>query len=157
MEIRRSPFNALKPMVFALIATLLAGLAASAFAAQAPLLAVVSPAKEGPCTITDQYQHGDFVIFRIQVIDPASGNQLTAKDVSGVDVVLPDGTSLKAKYGTHEDSTQEFWVAKWHVPANYPTGQVDFKVEVQGSSRAVKRVQFAVPDKMAHLAIVDND
>ncbi|MEJ2292598.1 MAG: hypothetical protein P8Y13_11330 [Deinococcales bacterium] len=160
MDARSAHAHALKPIVLAMIVTLLAGLAAAAFAqssAQAPLLAVVSPAREGPCTITDQYKRGDYVIFRIQVIDPSSGNQLTAKDVSGVDIVLPDGTSLKAKYGTHEDSTQEFWVAKWRVPANYPTGQVDFKVEVQGSSRAVKRVQFAVPDKMAHLAIVDND
>jgi hypothetical protein len=156
MDGRPTHVNVLKPTVFAMIVALLAGLAASAFA-QAPLLAVVSPAREGPCTITDQYKRGDYVVFRIQVIDPATGNQLTAKDVSGVDIVLPDGTSLAAKYGTHEDSTQEFWVAKWRVPANYPTGQVDFKIEVQGTSRAVKRVQFAVPDKQAHLAIVDND
>jgi len=160
MDARSTHVNALKSVVLAMIVMLLTGLAASAFAqssAQAPLLAVVSPAREGPCTVTDQYKRGDYVTFRIQVIDPATGNQVTAKDASGVDIVLPDGTLLKATYGTHEDSTQEFWVAKWRVPSTYPTGQVDFKVEVQGTSRAVKRVQFAVADKMAHLAIVDSD
>lgn len=160
MDLRSNRIPVLKPIVLAMAVTLLAGLAAAAFAksaAQPSLLAVVSPAREGPCTITDQYKRGDYVIFRIQIIDPTTGNQLTNKDISGVSVMLPNGTSVAAKYGTHEDSTQEFWVAKWRVPSNYPTGRVDFKVEVQGANRPVKRIQFAVADKMAHFDIVDSD
>lgn len=146
--------------VFAVLAGLVAGLTATVFAqgtSDPPaLLAVVSPAQEGPCNVTDQYARGAYVVFRIQVVDPSTDQQLTSKDVSGVSIVLPDGETLAAKYGTHEGSKQAFWVAKWRVPGNYPTGQVAYKVEVQGTSRAVERLQFAVPDKAAHLSIVDS-
>lgn len=141
------------------VAAALTGLTGAVFAqsgktADAPLLAVVSPAEMGPCNVTDHYKPGTPVVFRIQIIDPETSEPLSDKDVSGVSIVLPNGQTLKAKYGTHEGSKQEFWVAHWIVPGNYPTGRVQYKVEVEGTSRSVARVEFAVPDQDAQLTIV---
>lgn len=122
--------------------------------ANVPLLAVVSPALEGPCTVSDQYKAGDHVIFRIQIIDPTTGKSMSDQDLQGVSIVLPNNQTVAANYGTHEGGTQKFWVAHWTVPSNYPTGQVKYTVKVTGSSRSVERLQFAVPDKGAHLTIV---
>lgn len=123
--------------------------------ASAPLRAVVSPAKEGPCLVDTQYQHGATVIFRIKIFDPATGQALTAKNLSAVSIVLPYSTSVSAQYGTHEGSKDSFWVAKWTIPANFPTGQVVYRVAAQGSNRAVKRVQFGVQDPEAHLTVLN--
>lgn len=122
--------------------------------ANAPLVAYVSPALEGPCTVSDQYKAGDHVIFRIQVINPATGQAMSDQDLQGVSIVLPNNQTVAANYGTHEGGTQKFWTAHWTVPSNYPTGQVKYTVTVTGSNRPVQRAQFEVPDKGAHLTIV---
>jgi hypothetical protein len=129
--------------------------ATSSAATTAPLLAVVSPAQAGPCLVDTQYTPGSQVVFRIQVMDPTTGQPLTSRNLSAVNVVLPNGTQIPARFGTHEGGTTPFWVAKWTVPGNYPTGEVRYTVSVQGSHRTVKRVSFDVTDPEAHLTIVN--
>lgn len=122
--------------------------------ANVPLLAVVSEAQEGPCLVTTAYQHGATVIFRIKFFDPTTGTQLTDKDLSGVDIVLPDGTKLPAKFGKKEDGKVPFWTAKWAIPAAYPTGNVKYTVTAQGTNRQIKQVKFDVNDSQAFLTVL---
>lgn len=122
---------------------------------QVPLLAVVSEAQEGPCAVTTLYKHGAKVIFRIKLFDPATGRQLTDKNLSAVSVDLADGTKLPAKFGTHEEGKVPFWTAGWTVPASYPTGQVKYTVTARGINRHVNQVRFDVNDSQAFLTVVE--
>lgn len=128
--------------------------ASQAVKSGAPILAVVSEAQEGPCLVTTMYKHGAHVILRIKLFDPATGKQLSNKDLAGVDVVLPDGTKLPAHFGTHEGGKIPFWVAHWTIPAGYPTGNVKYSVTAQGTNRQVKQVRFDVTDTDAFLTVL---
>lgn len=124
-------------------------------AANQGVIAVVSEAQEGPCTVSDSYARGENVIFRIQLL-AANGKQMPNTSKTQVSVKVPDVKApLVAQYSTHEGGTHKFWVAHWSVPKNYPTGQVNYTVQVKVNGKNVKvnRVSYDVQDPQAHLNI----
>jgi hypothetical protein len=83
------------------------------------------------CVLTSQFKRGDQVVWRIRVLDPATGQGLDNKALKGVQVHLPDGQRFDARYGGHPPKgtpSDYFWSAAWKVPADYPTGSFAYTV-----------------------------
>jgi hypothetical protein len=99
------------------------------------------------CVETSLYLHNQQVVWRIKVVDPATGLGLDDKAVSKVEVALPDGQKFTAKYGAHPKGTptDSFWATSWTIPENYPSGTVTYKVNVESKDgRQVQPVAFNV-------------
>jgi hypothetical protein len=87
------------------------------------------------CVLTSQFKHGDQVVWRIRVLDPASGQGLDNKALKSVQVQLPDGQKFNARYGGHPPKgtpTDHFWSVSWKIPADYPTGSFSYTVNAVG-------------------------
>ncbi len=87
------------------------------------------PGAPGNCALQSRFKRGDPVGFRMTAIDSETGKlEPTAQFVvhltySGRTVDLP------MRYrGTVKQPEREFWVAKWVVPADAPTGIVRYTV-----------------------------
>lgn len=84
------------------------------------------------CVLTSQFKRGDQVVWRIRVLDPATGQGLDNKALKSVQVQLPDGHSFNARYGGHPPKgtpTDHFWSVSWKIPPDYPTGSLSYKVD----------------------------
>ncbi|MFB6163872.1 MAG: hypothetical protein ABEJ31_01820 [Haloarculaceae archaeon] len=103
---------------------------------------------QGPCSLQNQFLHGQKVIFRAKVIDPETGDELTGEDLSGVKVDIKSGSAptIPMGYGPHppQQPADEYWVAPWTVPDGFPKGQVDYSIVVEGD-RSAKTVRFDIP------------
>jgi hypothetical protein len=85
--------------------------------------------KTGNCTTSNQFKHGDPIGFRMTAINPATGKrdrntQLVVQITYGgktVDLPMRDRQ-------TPQQPEREFWVAKWIVPQDAPTGIVRYRV-----------------------------
>ena len=86
--------------------------------------------KTPPCVMGSQFHHNDIVVFRIRVIDTKTGKQMDNKALKSLTVELPDGTKFPAHFGKHppQDPVADYWTYGWHIPANYPTGSLTYKV-----------------------------
>lgn len=120
--------------VLALVATLaVVGLACSS-GAQATtsktLMVEADTVTGGGCLLSSQYKSGDSIVFRIKVYDPTTGEAMDNTTVKTVAINF-GGKSYDAKYGAHPGSgtpTDHFWTYGWTVPANYPTGALNYTV-----------------------------
>lgn len=113
------------------------------------VVAAETPAQgQGPCSLQNRFLHGQKVVFRVKVVDPATGDQLTGDDLSGVTVNVESGSAptLDMEYGPHppKNPTDEYWVVAWTVPDGFPAGPVEYAIEVAGDHPA-KTVSFNVP------------
>lgn len=101
---------------------------------------------QATCQVTNRFYHGQKMVFRIKVIDPQSGQQLSNDSLQQVDVNIPqaDGStkSLEAEWGQHPGG-DHFWSIAWTVPDGYPSGPVDYSISV--TNHQAERVNFAVP------------
>lgn len=87
------------------------------------------PGKPGNCTMNNRFKRGDPVGFRVTAIDPATGKRDRATQLvvhlsyggRTVDVPMRDRQ-------TEQQPEREFWVAKWIVPDDAPTGIVRYTV-----------------------------
>lgn len=108
------------------------------------------PGVQSPvCVLTSQFKHGDQVVWRIRVLDPATGQALDNKALKAVQVQLPDGQKFNARYGGHPPKgtpTDYFWAVSWKVPADYPTGSFAYTVSAVGQDGRAATWQ---PFKMA--------
>ncbi len=73
------------------------------------------------------------MVWRIKVYDPATGKPMDNSTLDSVVVSLKDGQTFTAAYGGHPGQpgvpvTDYFWSAAWPIPANYPTGTVNYTV-----------------------------
>ncbi len=87
------------------------------------------PGVAGNCVLQSRFKHGDPVGFRMTAFDSETGErEPTAQFV----VHLTYGgksQDLPMRYrGTVKQPEREFWVAKWVVPADAPTGIVRYTV-----------------------------
>lgn len=106
-------------------------------AAKAPLFVdadTVNTAKTADCWLQNRFQIGDKVLFRVKVFNGATGAIMTNKDLQSVVVGLPNGQNLPATYGNHK--TDNFWSVTWTIPANYPTGTIEYTVKATSNSGA---------------------
>ena len=81
------------------------------------------------CTLNNVYKPGDPVGFRMTAINPATGKRDRATELvvhltfAGKTIDLPMRDRQNEK-----QPEREFWVAKWVVPADAPTGIVRYTV-----------------------------
>ena len=84
----------------------------------------------GPtCVLASQYKRREQVVWRVRVRDKA-GQVVNGDALLSLVVQLSDGQFFNMYYGTHPRGrvTDRYWTAYWAVPADYPTGTVDYKV-----------------------------
>jgi hypothetical protein len=110
------------------------------------------------CVQANKIPLGGQVVWRIKVVDPRTGAEMDDKTLTSVTVSLSDGQTLTAKYGGHPAAApvESFWAVSWNVPANYPTGAVDYKVvakDKEGRSGEWNQIKVA----SAQLQIVATD
>lgn len=87
------------------------------------------PGKPMNCTMSNRYKRGEPVGFRATAIDPATGTrdkatQLVVHLTYGgrtLDIPMRDRQTVK-------EPEREFWVAKWVVPEDAPTGIVRYTI-----------------------------
>lgn len=83
------------------------------------------------CVLASQFKRKDTVVWRLRVLDAASGQPLDDKALKSLQVELPDGRKFGAKYGPHPPKgtpSDHFWSAAWEIPADYPTGTLSYTV-----------------------------
>jgi hypothetical protein len=101
------------------------------------------------CVLASQFKRGDQVVWRIRVLDPATGQGLDDKALKSVQVQLADGQTLNARYGGHPPKgkpSDYFWSVSWKIPADYPTGSLSYTVKAVGQD---ERSASWAPFKMA--------
>jgi hypothetical protein len=87
------------------------------------------PGKTGNCTMSNQFKRGDPVGFRMTAINPATGKRDRATQLvvhlsyAGKTIDLP----MRDRQ-TEKQPEREFWVLKWVVPDDAPTGIVRYTV-----------------------------
>jgi hypothetical protein len=91
---------------------------------------VRGPGGSGPiCVLNSQFMRKERVAWRIRVLN-ATGRRLDDKHLKSVVVELSDGQKFKAHFGGHPPNapTDHLWSAGWTIPADYPTGSLNYKV-----------------------------
>src|SRR5215467_6328914 len=87
------------------------------------------PGKPLNCTLNNRYKRGDPVGFRMTAINPATGKRdrttqlIVHLNYAGKTLDLP----MRDRQ-TEQQPEREFWVLKWIVPADAPTGIVRYTV-----------------------------
>jgi hypothetical protein len=107
------------------------------------------------CMLVSRYKRGQPVGFRMTAIDPATGKRDTSAQLTvhlsyaGKTVDLP-----MRDFATAKNPERQFWVAKWVVPADAPTGIVRYKVTAKDSQGRISEWEpFPIPT--AYLTIVE--
>ena len=88
------------------------------------------PGKPKNCTLNNVYKRGEPVGWRIEAVDPQTG-QHAEPDTQLVVHLTYAGQTKDIPMRWRATATQPertFWVAKWIVPADAPTGIVRFTV-----------------------------
>ncbi|HZM36414.1 MAG TPA: hypothetical protein VFC18_18260 [Burkholderiales bacterium] len=83
------------------------------------------------CVLASQFRRNETVVWRVRVLDAASGQALDDKTLKTVHVELPDGQKFPMKFGPHPPKGQpadHFWAISWRIPADYPTGTLSYTV-----------------------------
>ncbi len=88
-----------------------------------------NPAPAAACAMTNLFQAGQQVVFRMDGVNVANGGvALTNANTKKAYVKIPGVAPIPMAYGTH--GTASYWTAAWKVPAHYPFGIVNFSVHV---------------------------
>lgn len=86
-------------------------------------------AKGAPCVLNSQFKRGETLIFRIRLVDPATGNQLDAKAVKSLNIELSNGEKIPMSFHGHSPKTPTdfFWSGGMPVSPDQPTGSFTYK------------------------------
>lgn len=82
----------------------------------------------GGGVLTNFYPRGSTVVFKVFAGVTKSGKILTADEVRYAYVKLPTGTTVRLTYSEPQRTTDPAWSGTWTVPADYPTGLVNFAI-----------------------------
>jgi hypothetical protein len=90
----------------------------------------LGPGKPGNCTLRNVYHRGDPVGWRIQAVDPETGDHVEPQAKLIVHLNYGGKTrDIPMRWrATKAQPERTFWVAKWIVPDDAPTGIVRFSV-----------------------------
>jgi hypothetical protein len=82
------------------------------------------------CVLKSRFTHGEGVVFRVRVLDPATGQQLDTTKLKSLVVELANGQKIPMKYSGHPRGGNEdtFWSISWKVPENFPTGTFAYTI-----------------------------
>jgi len=108
------------------------------------------------CVQASRFAHNEQIVWRVKVLDGATGAELDDTALISVEVKLPDQT-LALKYGPHpaKDPLDFFWTTSWTVPEDYPSGSLDYSiVATAADGRTATWEQFKVT--AALLTITDD-
>ena len=91
------------------------------------------------CVQKNRFPQGESIVWRVRVISPLSGKQLTDKEMKTVTLTFPDGTTKDMKFGPHPKGKTDdyFWAASFKIPADYPTGAFKYKLTATSLDGAV--------------------
>jgi hypothetical protein len=89
----------------------------------------LGPGKEENCTLRNRYRRGEPVGWRADAIDP-SGNRIDKDSELIVHLSYAGKTQdIKMRWrATANQPERQFWVAKWIVPDDAPTGIVRYTI-----------------------------
>jgi hypothetical protein len=149
---------------------IIAGLALYAFAGQAPaekkegslilrgdMAYFLGPGKPKNCTLNNVYKRGDPVGWRIEAVDPQTGQHVEPEAQLVVHLNYGGTTKdIPMRWRANANNpTYQFWVAKWIVPADAPIGIVRFMVTAKDKyGRTGEYKPFDV--EASQLTIVDD-
>jgi hypothetical protein len=90
------------------------------------------PAPAAGCAITNLFQAGQVVVFRMWGVNAKDGATLTDKTVKKAFVRIPQagGTVLQIQLVYAAHGTVAYWTAPWNTTASTPIGVVNFTVTV---------------------------
>lgn len=90
----------------------------------------LGPGKPTNCTLKNVYKRGDPVGWRIEAVDPQTGHHVEPEAELVVHLNYAGTTQdIKMRWrATAQQPERQFWVAKWMVPADAPTGIVRYTV-----------------------------
>jgi hypothetical protein len=88
------------------------------------------PGKPKNCTLNNVYKRGEPVGWRIEAVDPQTGQHAEPDTQLVVHLTYAGQTKdIPMRWrATAQQPERTFWVAKWIVPADAPTGIVRFTV-----------------------------
>jgi len=88
------------------------------------------PGKPRNCNLSNVYKRGDPVGWRIEAVDPQTGQHIEPEAELVVHLNYMGKTQdIKMRWrATAQQPERQFWVAKWMVPADAPTGVLRFTV-----------------------------
>ena len=91
------------------------------------------PGKPKNCTLSNVYKKGEPVGFRIQAVDPQTGEHVEPEAQLVVHLTYGGQTKdIPMRWRANERQPERtFWVAKWIVPQDAPTGIVRFTVSAK--------------------------
>jgi len=96
------------------------------------------------CTMTNLFQPGQTVVFRMDGVNVAAGGvNLTAANVASAWITIPGVKAQTMSYGTHGKFS--YWTTGWAIPTNYPVGTVNFVVHVITKAVPATASSSAVP------------
>jgi hypothetical protein len=92
----------------------------------------VKLAADAACSMTNLFQRGDVVVFRMYGVHVTSGgNDLTNVTVKTAFVKVPGLKAIPMSYATHPTKPAvSYWTAAWPVGKTYPLGVVNYSVIV---------------------------
>lgn len=122
----------------------------------------------GPsCALNSRFPRGELVVWRARIFDAELGNDLPsdAADLLAMEVPptrdeaaalaegltvtvhMSDGQTFPMHYGPHGGAIplDYFWTVGWEVPADYPTGQLDYTITVEWADQQ-KSGEWIPPD-----------
>ncbi|HET7677098.1 MAG TPA: hypothetical protein VFK38_04535 [Candidatus Limnocylindrales bacterium] len=108
------------------------------------------------CIQLNKFAHNEQIVWRVRVVDGATGQPLDDKAISALQVKLPTET-LSFRYGPHpsKDPLEHFWTVSWVVPEAFPSGTVPYTILATGADgRSGKFEQFKIP--FAMLTVTDD-
>jgi len=126
--------------LFMYVDTVTAGKGESKFNVDATLL----------CAQTSTFQRGMHIVWRMKVVDTATGKVLKGSDVKEATLKVPGADPATFRYGGHGGTTIDyyFFTAAWDVPPNYPLGAIDFEIAVttvDGKTGTFKQIPVSNP------------
>lgn len=109
------------------------------------------------CVLNNRFLHNEGIVWRIRVMDPVTGQFLDDKALDKVEVKLADGQALKASYGGHpaKNSTDSYWTANLEIPESYPSGALNFTVNVAAKDGRNKVKSLTFAEAPTQLTILD--
>ncbi|TSI06178.1 hypothetical protein [Lysinibacillus sp. BW-2-10] len=100
--------------------------------------------EQGGCVLSSRFSLGDKIIFRNNIVDGTTGEQVVDAKVQ---VHLSTGEVLDMAYGEHGDD--KFWVVAYPVTAETPTGVLEYKVTASYNDASAEWEPFNVaPSKL---------
>ncbi len=107
------------------------------------------------CVQRNLFARNEEIVWRVKVIDPATGEPMDDQALSSVAVKLAD-QSLDLRYGPHpkDNPADYFWTVSWLIPKDHPTGELPYTIEATAKDgRTGTFEQFGVT--LARLTVTD--